>query len=62
MFTEHERHALAYALDLALQIGVNDLRWDLIDPPLKSPSEIYWDARALGTMGRLYLELAETLS
>ena len=61
MFTELERHALAYALDQTLQYDANDLRWDLIDYPVKTPTELYWAARAVGTMGRLYIKILEGL-
>jgi len=59
VFTAREQHALAYALDLALQHESTDLLWDLIHYPAKTPTELYWTARAVGTMGRLYLEVVE---
>ena len=62
MFTEHERHALAYALDMALQHDGHALLWDIIDCPHKISTEFYWAARSLGTMGRLYLEVVEGLA
>ena len=55
-FTARERHTLAYTLDLALARGALDL------DPVKTPTDLYWVARVLGTMGRLYLEVVEGLA
>ncbi len=62
VFTARERHTLAYVLDLGLQRDGNDLLWDIIHYPVKTPTEFYWEARALGTMGRLYREVVEALA
>ena len=63
MFTEQERHALAYALERAINLDALDLAWNLIDPNdgNLTISAAYWDARHLGTMGRLYIEINEAL-
>ena len=62
MFSERERYALAYALEVAIKEDSQELRKHLDNKPWRSISSIGWDARNLATMGRICQELLETLS
>ncbi len=59
MFTERERHALYYAVEVAIKEDSQHLINRLEVGTLNA---IYWDARNLATLGRLSMEIQETLS